>query len=726
MTRCPGGSARPRIALAAVAFVAVLSALAGPALAGVRAARTVVQPSQPLAIEISKISPAVPTETSTLTVSGVIRNTGSTRIGQVEVVLAVGTAPLTFRGQLQQVEEGALPQPTRPVSAGRAVLDGEIDPKDFAPFRLAVPISALGLPATEAGRGVYQLDLTAIAPQSAVPGSTVTTFLPWVPNAEAIAPTKLAWLWPLVGRPVRDSAGIFNNDRLAASLGPGGRLRGLVDAAAGSPVTWVVDPDLLETAEQMSQGYRVRVRGGSTTAGSGREAAAEWLDRLRAAIGNSEIVSLPYGDVDLTALRRNLLTEDISEANALGAETARLVLHRPTISDVAWPPGDVTDGPTMEAVRASGQHAIILADSALPPAVSLTYTPDGRGRLTTEAGDLDALLTDSGLSAVLRTGSGSEPGVGALMIQRFLAETALITLQRPNDARSLVVAAPRYWSVDPQTAGQLLDAVATTPWLTSVPLGAVRAVEPPAVPRVVAEYPASARAAELPGSYLTTVRRMRTQLLDFTEVLSAPDPTEHAYTAARLRAESAAWRRADGEPGVTAAGRSYLRRVAANLTALRGKVSIVSGGTVTLSSHTGTIPVTVRNELPQPVSIQVFVDSTREDRLQVEQPDLAVVPAGGVAQISVRAEAVANGLVEVRAQLHNEGGEPISDTQSIRVQVTNYGTLGSVIIAAATALLFISATTRIVRRSFAGRRRRATRPATAPAESVETEQRVEV
>ena len=724
MTRGPDGPQRPHIALAAVAFVAVFGALAGPAVAGVRGARAPVQPSAPLAIEIQRISPAVPTETSTLTISGVVHNTGSTRIGGVDVVLRVGIRPLKLRGQLEEVEEGALPQPTRPAPGGQAALD-EIDSKDLAPFRIAVPISALGLPPTDAGRGVYQLDLTATAPQSAVPDSTVTTFLPWVPNAESVAPTRLAWLWPLVARPVRDSAGIFSNDRLAASLGSGGRLRGLVDAAAGSPVTWVVDPDLLETAKQMSVGYQVRVRGG-TTAGTGRDAAADWLDRLRAAIGNSEIVNLPYGDVDLTALRRNQLAADITAANKLGAQTAQSVLHRPTVSDVAWPPGDVTDRPTLEAVRASGQQAIILADSALPPEVGLNYTPDGRGRLDTAAGELEPLLIDSGLSAVLRTGSGRELGAGALMIQRFLAETALITLQRPNDARSLVIAAPRNWSVEPGTAEQLLRAAAATPWLTSVPLSAVRAVQPPAIPRVLAEYPASARAAELPGAYLTTVRRMRTQLLGFTEVLSSPDPIERAYTAARLRAESAAWRRTDGEPGVTAAGRSYLRRVAANLTALRGQVSIVSAGTVTLSSHTGTIPVTVRNELPQAVSIQVFVDSTREDRLRVEQPDLAVVPAGGVAPISVRAEAVANGLVEVRVRLVNESGEPISDWQSIRVQVTNYGTLGSVIIAAATALLFLSATTRIVRRSLAGRRRRATRPATAPAESVESEQRVEV
>ncbi|HKE50936.1 MAG TPA: DUF6049 family protein [Actinomycetes bacterium] len=723
MTRRPGGSALPRIALASLGFVAVLGTLAGPAAAGVRATRAAAQPSGTLAIEIHTITPAVPTETSTLTISGAIHNSGSTRISPVDVTLAIGNTPLVFRGQLDEVEAGAL-GPTRPVPGGQAVITDEIGPQDFAPFRLAVPISAFGLPQSAAG--VYQLDLTAAASQSGVSKTTVTTFLPWVPNSETIAPTRLAWLWPLVDRPVRDSAGIFTNDRLAGSLAPGGRLRGLVDAAAGSPVTWVVDPDLLETAAQMSQGYQVRARGGSTAPGSGQDAATDWLDHLRSGIGSAEVVNLPYGDVDLTALRRNQLTEDIQRANMLGAETARSVLHRPTDSDVAWPPGDLTDRPTMEAVRAADQHAIILADSALPAADSLNYTPTGRGRLTTAAGDLDALLIDTGLSAVLRDGSGSKPGVGALMIQRFLAETALITLQRPNDPRSLVVAAPRYWPVNQETADQLLRAAASAPWLTSVPLSSVRDVEPPAVSRTVAEYPASARAAELPGAYLATVRRMRTQLLHFTDVLSNPGPTERTYTAARLRSESASWRRTDGEPGVTAAGRSYLRRVAANLTTLRGQVSIVSGGTVTLSSHTGTIPVTVRNELPQQVTIQVFVDSTREDRLQVEQPELAIVPAGGVAPISVRAEAVANGLVEVRVRLHNPGGEPISDFQSIRVQVTNYGTLGSVIIAAATTLLFLSATTRIVRRSVAGRRRRATRSAATPAESVEPEQRVEV
>ncbi|HKA68359.1 MAG TPA: DUF6049 family protein, partial [Actinomycetes bacterium] len=497
MTRWPDGVAHARIGLAAAGLVAVLGALAGPAVAAGQGSRAAVQEGGALAIEIHSITPAVPTETSTLTISGVVHNSGPTPVDRVDVALSVGTAPLIFRSQLDPVEEGALQESTRPVPGGQAIID-EIDSGDLAPFRLAVPISALGLPPTEAARGVYQLDLTARDAQTAVPGSTVTTFLPWVPNAETIAPTRLAWLWPLVARPVRDSAGIFTNDQLAHSLAPGGRLRGLVDAAAGSPVTWVVDPDLLDTAKHMSEGYQIRVRGGRTAEGSGQDAATDWLDRLRAAIGNAEVLNLPYGDVDLTALRRNQLTGDIETANMVGAEIAHEVLRRDTVSDIAWPPGDLTDRPTLDAVRASGQDAIILADSALPTAAGLTYTPDGRGRLTTEAGDLEAQLIDTGLSAVLSAGASSEPGAGALMIQRFLAETALITLQRPNDARSLVVAAPRTWLVDPLTAEQLLRAAATTPWLTSVPLSTVRAVEPPPLPRVVVEYPASARAAELP------------------------------------------------------------------------------------------------------------------------------------------------------------------------------------------------------------------------------------
>ena len=88
---------------------------------------------------------------------------------------------------------------------------------------------------------------------------------------------------------------------------------------------------------------------------------------------------------------------------------------------------------------------------------------------------------------------------------------------------------------------------------------------------------------------------------------------------------------------------------------------------------------------------------------------------------AVQAKAVANGPVEVRVRLRNSEGDPISDWQSIKVQVTNYGTVGSVIIAGATGLLFLSATVRIVRRSLASRRRRANQPSTVPVEQVEVE-----
>ncbi len=713
-----GVALAPGLAVAGVGRVA--SGSGGSPGSGGASGAAVAQAAGSMVIELSKITPAAPTETSTLTISGVVRNTGTTRIGRIEVGLSIGLTPLTLRSQPSRVEAGLLPRSSRPVPGAQSVLADGIDPDDFAPFRLSVPVSSLGLPAGEQDRGVYQLDLTATAPGSSVPDRELTTYLPWMPELDSIEPTRLSWLWPLVDRPVRDSADLFMNDRLATSVAPDGRLSGLVDAAAGKPVTWVVDPDLLQTAEQMAKGYRVRTEDG-TVAGTGRAAAADWLDRLRAAIGQNQVMNLPYADVDVTALRRNGLTSDIGTADTVGADIAQDVLRRDTTSNVSWPPGDLTDRQTLRALRAAGQQAVILADTALPPAGTLTYTPDGRGRLSTPAGTLEPLLIDTELSGVLRPGRGDRRGAGPLMIQRFLAETALITLQRPNDSRSLVVAAPRYWNVDPRTAAELLEVAGTTPWVTSVPLSAVREVEPPALPRVVAEYPSRAQSAELPADYLTDARRTRTRLQRFIEILSGPGPTSLAYTAARLRTESAAWRRTDGKPGVSSAGRSFLRGMSTNLDELRRQVSIVSAGTVTLSSHSGSIPVTVRNELPQPVSIEVYVESTRQDRLQVVQPPPVTVPAGGVAPVSVQAEAVANGPVEVRVRLRNSEGDPISDWQSIKVQVTNYGTVGSVIIAGATGLLFLSATVRIVRRGLARRRRRAAQPGTVPVEQVEVE-----
>lgn len=159
------------------------------------------------------------------------------------------------------------------------------------------------------------------------------------------APTPLTMLWPLAAQTsvVPGATGdaptpkplYLRNENLAKELGEGGRLRGLLDAyreAAGgtggrelrAATCLAIDPELVNTVERMTHGYRVgqqvpepvkeqrRLRdswgellGGDddgSVAGNGVDAAKSWLDDLRELVKNGCSVALPYAGADINAV----------------------------------------------------------------------------------------------------------------------------------------------------------------------------------------------------------------------------------------------------------------------------------------------------------------------------------------------------------------------------------------------------------------------------------------
>ena len=139
----------------------------------------------------------------------------------------------------------------------------DLPPGATTPFDLQQPlddVSAL------TGFGVYSLGVEVVGARgSAEPGRLAFTrsLLPWVPSTQDFVPTGFNWLWPLVAAPVRLSTGVFADDSLATELETGGRLDRLLHAGneleQGAGLTWVLDPDLVETVADMADGNSYRV-----------------------------------------------------------------------------------------------------------------------------------------------------------------------------------------------------------------------------------------------------------------------------------------------------------------------------------------------------------------------------------------------------------------------------------------------------------------------------------
>jgi hypothetical protein len=143
--------------------------------------------------------------------------------------------------------------------------------------------------------------------------------------------------------------------------------------------------------------------------------------------------------------------------------------------------------------------------------------------------------------------------------------------------------------------------------------------------------------------------------------------------------------------------RAVTRDVAAAVAARRNKVRVLPGS-VTLGAQVGPIPVTVKNDLDQPVTVRVTL-TPRTAALRVRDSAVIVVPPGQSRDVRVTVEAVANGLQLLDARLETQAGARYAPPVVVRVRVAQYGNVGSYVIVAAATVLFGAAAVRLARRA---------------------------
>ncbi|HTE72055.1 MAG TPA: DUF6049 family protein [Actinomycetes bacterium] len=653
-----------------------------------------VAATTPAALRLTSISPDVATAGGVLRVTGGITNTGRQELRDVEVRLRLSATRLGSRAELAAVAEGRTTSRDGDPIATTTLPDLDAGgTTTFAVSRALDEIPQL------TGFGVYVLGVEVLAGRPSGFGrvAMVRTMLPWVPEQPDFLPTGYTWLWPLVSRPTRLSDGTFSDDVLAGEMSADGRLGRLLDAGTriqdAAALTWVIDPELLSAAADMADGYRVQAPDGSTVPGGGSGIAGLWLDRLRTVTAGQQVLPLPYADPDLVALNRHGRAGDIVRADASAEATFADVLPLAgPVSDIAWPINGFVNRSTLGVLRGDGRTAAVLDGRAVPPEIDLSYTPAGRADLATRSGKVAGLLADPGLADQLRR-HGPDP---LLAGQRVLAETAMITSELPSTGteRSIVVMPPRRW--DPEQAFlDRLVATADAPWTAAVPLRMLAQTAPPEIDRQPLDYPSVQRRLELPGLYLRALDAMHTSISLLRAILTDPAQLVPELERSVNLLESSWWR---GRPSRV----NRLDREKDLLTEARTSVR-VQPGNFTFSSRSGTIPVTVANELDQEVEVVLRLDP-QTPRLRVDPVEAFTIGPKSKRQIPVSASAVASGPVVVDAQLHTPGGAAYGQPVPLQISITQYGTVALYITAVAAGVLFLAAGVRVLRRVVSARR----------------------
>ncbi|MFJ8131284.1 DUF6049 family protein [Streptomyces hydrogenans] len=680
--------------------------------------------SRTVDVAIDTLTPSAPVEGDTVTVTGTLTNRGKRTITDATVNLRVGPR-MDSRSEIDQV---ARRKGFRSDSDPRPLDAPEIDianlpvgvPRDF---RISVPVSELDL---DDEGGVYQLGVSLSGQTSDARWDRVLgierTFLPYQPEPTAKR-TQLTYLWPLISSAHisadtasdEQQSAVFQDDDLAEELRPGGRLDEMVSLGKDLPVTWVIDPDLLASVDAMANGYRVK-DGTGHAAGTeaNRKLAERWLGQLEAAVQGRKVVALPFADPDLASLAHRGKAvpgslKHLQSATALAGSTVETILHVQPATDFAWPVDGAVDPSIMAVATSAGARKVIARSDSIQDD-DLSYTPTAARPL---GGGTTAVVSDAELSTAFQ-GDMVRAETSTLAVQEFLAQTLAITLEQPQDRRSVVVAPQRQPSVSQaQAMAAAVRGLGAKRWTEPLDLVAAAAAKPDpdattTVPRA-GQYPKKLRATELPVEAFRDMKTTGDELDDFKVILSDATRVVPPIGNAINREMSTSWR------GRTTEAAIYRVDVQDVLQRLTKSVVLVDKSDLTLSGRSATIPVTVQNRLLQDVEGLVLrLTSSNGTRLKVDGDTSAELPitvrAGHSQSVKFPASANANGQVSMTAQLYTADGTPYGTSMTFSVKVSEMTPTVMLVIAGGVLLLVLAGV-----RMYSQRKRLAARAAEAEA-----------
>ncbi|NED98685.1 DUF6049 family protein [Phytoactinopolyspora halotolerans] len=624
------------------------------------------------------VTPSVLGPDDELTLAGVVENTGDEPLTNVQVLPRWSNVQLETREEIRQVASDTSLRWGYRRSDPYQVVAERLDPGERQEFRLTFDDTeqlGFGL----AGVYVIGVDVRGtLTTGERTDLDTVRTVIPWMPDGETPDPVQVSLIWPVEATPSLTPDGTLVNDALAGRLRPGGALHSVVDAAGDSPVSWLVDPDVLDTVEAMSAGAEVESESADTSTDEASELAGSWRSAFNDARGDNTALLLPYARPDtgsLVAADPPLASRITSAAAELTTEAARTM--RDVRTGVAWPGGGVADDRTLATLADAGVRTVILSGNAVSP-----HPEHPLAEIQAADAALDAVVTDPGLDAVLADAyTAPNAQAGALELQqRWAAETAMVALEAQaldQSPQPLIVAPPARWTPEPAVASAVIDTWTSLPWVTPT---TVDDLDRPAAPATVAPVPDDSTNA-LPGENASATGELETAAEDYVELLADPAPgLSESLGRATVRSASEGWR---DDP---AAGADYAGEIIEELTDPFDEVHVTVPESVTLSSRTGVFPLTVSNDLDQPVTVKLDIHAANPDRLRVGEVEEQRVEAGSRQTIQVQAEAVTNGRVPITVQLVTKDGSPLGIASRTVVNATDYGTVGWFIIGGAVLL----------------------------------------
>ncbi len=709
-------------------------------------------------VTIDSMTPSYLPEEGPVRVTGSVTNVDEVPWTTVNLYPFLDDSPMTTA---EELETAAASDPLLAVgeritveSASDSV--GDLEPGETARYSIAVDRDLL---ATN-GDGVYWFGVHAMGqsaeqPRDDVADGRARTFLP-LRTAATRGTVKTALVLPLRRYLAHAPDGSLGQlDNLTRTLSKDGRSRSLVDFAASAgalPLTLLVDPALPDAVRRLAQGNPPRSIGATDT-GSGQgdddspdgatedpeteapadgtgdgtgddtgddtasdrqsrlgeaaqetaDAASAWLGRFAEASGGSELLTLPYGDVDVPA------------AAATDPSVYDLARGRPgrVLSELVGSEGSLASGPSSDAPPAAVLPAVAAPSGYLDAGGFDLVEPGTTVLLTDKAFDGSApgvarvegrrvVVTSSGAA---RGGPGPGNRFTTLQLRQRILSEALLRLLTPG-RRPLVVVMPSQWR--PSDASAFFSGL-DVDWLslTTVDDAADRAGRTVSAEDLA--YPAVQRRRQLePASFAAfddlVAAGATLQNLLTSNVGVAAEVTDQALTGLSYGAREA-----------PLASRFEMRRSTSDLQDQLAKVSIDAGPGVTLSGTDGGFAAVISNDLDEAVTVGIVATSS-DGGIEIAPVEPVEVAAGSRATVVLDAHANLSGVSNVVLTLTDLEGNALGATDQLPIRSAQVSAVIWLILGTGLGLLFLAIVVRLARRvrRAAGARRHAEGPVAPP------------
>ncbi|WP_019813674.1 DUF6049 family protein [Saccharomonospora saliphila] len=684
------------------------------------------QPSELLRMRIDGMSPRVATSgDETLTLSATVTNTGDRPIS--DLVARVQSGPR--QTGTPELGRTLTDPPSAEVGASDWVGAGDrLDTGESATFSIDVDLARLGV----SDPGAYPLLLNVNGTPAyggAARLAAAHLLLPVLGEnggtqgaQNGTGPAAVSTLWPITARTPKivaaphDGPVVLSDDDLARELAPGGRLHALVstaesrraDAEVFASLCFAVDPDLLETVNAMSTGYRVRTPDGAV-AGRGQQAAREWLDALRELVAGHCVVQLPYAGADLAELDRvdsgvNLVGEAVSN----GAAVLDLLRLEPKQGTV-WTRGGLTDS-ALRSASESGTTTVLADPARVEEGLGAPGGAGGGSEGEPSGGGVRVVGTDPLVTAAFTSGEPSGPSMGTaegavdIGTQNALGALAVRAGVGAEPAGGPVLVAPvRGWNASEDDLTALLDTLtrlSAAGALVPAPLDDALAAEGDAAEQSggsASQWRTEPAQAPVPGSVVETLSEVETTAADLRGAMSV-DPTRQVEPVSLIqplhnavaRAVSTAWRTTD-------ARRSAASAAEAQLQALRDQVTVrTPSQPVSLASESSPLPITLSNSLPVTITVRVDLGNSAGLR-PAEIGDTPLAADSRVSRL-IPADTLRSGRFIVRVAVTTPDGTTLGTPSRMELVSSELGSVAVVLTATAGAALLLLSGLRIYRR----------------------------